>query len=101
MLALAWALATEPDPALRDPGPALRFAEEGVEGMSPPDARALATLAAANAAAGDFDAALERGQEALDMALRIGDPTLAQGIEAHLELYRQRRPYGTPFAPPR
>jgi len=96
MLALAWALATEPDPEIRDPGTALSLAENAVGLMSPPDPRALATLAAANAAAGDFDAAVARGREALDLARRIGEPTLAESIEVHLELYRQRRPYVTP-----
>jgi Flp pilus assembly protein TadD len=93
MLALAWALATEPDRQLRDPGTAVRLARDAIAVMAPPDARALATLAAAHAAAGDFDAALTRGREALDLARRTGDATMVLGIDAHLELYRARRPY--------
>jgi tetratricopeptide (TPR) repeat protein len=93
MLALAWALATEPDPDIRDPGTALRLAQDAIGIMSPPDPRALATLAAAHAAAGDFVAGVATGQDALDLARRTGDTTLAQSIEVHLELYRQGRPY--------
>jgi tetratricopeptide (TPR) repeat protein len=93
MLALAWALATDPDPEIRDPGTAIRLAEDAISAMDPPDPRALATLAAAHAATGDFDAAIARGREALDFARRIGDTTLARSIEAHLELYAEGRPY--------
>ncbi|HUE96641.1 MAG TPA: tetratricopeptide repeat protein, partial [Longimicrobiaceae bacterium] len=93
MLGLAWALATGADPDFQDPRTALRLAEDAIGLMDPPDPRALATLAAAHAAAGEFDAAVARGREALDLARRIGEPSLARSIEAHLELYRQARPY--------
>lgn len=93
MLALAWALATEPDPELRDAPSALRLTNDAMELLSSPDARALATLAAANASAGDFDAAVSRGEEALGLARRAGQAALARSVEVHLELYRRGRPY--------
>jgi tetratricopeptide (TPR) repeat protein len=93
MLALAWALATEPDPGVRDPATAVRLAQNATGLLDPPHPLALATLAAAYAAAGDFVAGMATAQDALDLARRTRDPTLAQSIEVHLELYRQGRPY--------
>ena len=93
ILALAWALATEPDPEVRDPATALRLAQNATGLLAPPHPRALATLAAAQAAAGDLDAALATGQDALDLARRSGDMTLARSIEFHLRRYREGRPY--------
>ena len=57
------------------------------------DARALDVLAAAYAAAGDFD----RAQDLAANALRLlpAEP-LAAEIRQRLDLYRQRRPYIAP-----
>jgi tetratricopeptide (TPR) repeat protein len=93
MLALAWALATEPDPEVRDPATALRLAQNASGLLDSSHPRSLATLAAAHAAAGDLAAALAAGQDALDLARRVGDTTLARSIEVHLARYREGRPY--------
>ena len=85
---LAWMLATAPDPALRDPERAVGLAEETLA-VAPQDAGALDTLAAAHAASGRFDRALELARRARD----AGDPREAADIEARIALYRQRRPY--------
>ena len=55
---LAWLLATAPDAALRDATQAIRFAEQAADLTGRQDASALDILAAAYAAAGQFDRAV-------------------------------------------
>jgi Flp pilus assembly protein TadD len=90
---VSWALATGPNPSPRDVGDAVDAAERvaGLTGRR--DARALDVLAAAYAAAGEFD----RAQDAAAAALRLlpAEP-LAAEIRQRLDLYRQRRPYVAP-----
>ncbi len=85
---LSWALATAPNPSPRDVADALDAAERAAGLTARRDARALDVLAAAYAAAGDFD----RAQNAAAAALRLlpAEP-LATEIRQRLELYRQRR----------
>lgn len=61
---LAWLLATCPEEAIRDPERAIELGETAVE-MAPEDGRFLDTLAAAYAAAGQFEKATETGLEAV------------------------------------
>ena len=90
---LAWLLATAPDAAIRDAGRALRFAERAVNLTGRRDASALDILAAAYAAADQFDLAVATCEAALVMN---PDAALAGAIRAREELYRQRRPYRSP-----
>ena len=59
LVQLAWLLASARDAALRDPDQAMRIAERAVNLTARGDANALDVLAAAQAAAGRFDAAVE------------------------------------------
>ena len=90
---LAWLLATARDPALRDPTDAVRLAERAVALSGASDPAVLDTLAAAYAAAGRFDDAVQVGQRALQAAETRGTPALAEPLRARLALYRERRAY--------
>ena len=91
---LAWVLATGFHPSPREIGEAVDTAERVVGLTGRRDARGLDVLAAAYAAAGDF----ERAQNAATAALRLlsaAEP-LVTDIRQRLELYRQRRRYIAP-----
>ncbi len=91
---LAWVLATGFRPSPREIGEAVDTAERVVGLTGRRDARGLDVLAAAYAAAGDF----ERAQNAATAALRLlpaAEPLVAD-IRQRLELYRQRRRYIAP-----
>ena len=90
---LAWLLATAPDAALRDANQAIRFAEQAADLTRRQDASALDVLAAAYAAAGQFDRAVAVSQAALEMK---PDATLAAAIRRRQELYRQHKAYVSP-----
>jgi serine/threonine protein kinase len=66
---LAWALATSPDPALRDPMRAVSLAAQAVD-FAPTDGNAWNTLGAAQYRVGNWPASLEALEKA--MALRDG-----------------------------
>jgi len=93
LVQLAWLLASARDATLRDPDQAVRVAERAVNLTARRDANALDVLAAAQAAAGRFDAAVETAAAAL--ALSPPD-ALAGAIRQRQELFRQKRPYVTP-----
>ena len=91
-LELAWLLATSSDDSLRDPTRAVALASRGADLSSPADPTVLDVLAAAYAAAGDFDRAVATAQRALSLASQGDADTLRQ----RLQLYRQRRPLRIP-----
>ncbi len=96
----AWTLATHPSAAVRDPAAAMRLAEEAVAlaGESP-DPLSLDVLAAAYAAAGDFQRAVTSAERAIAAAERAGPrgEALVPALAARLALYVERRAY---IAPP-
>ena len=65
---LAWALATSPDPAGRQPEEALRLAERGAQLTRPQTSVVLDVLAASLAAAGRFDEAIATAERAIALA---------------------------------
>lgn len=85
---LARILATAPDPRVRDGARAVRLALEVCERIGNSDPRALDTLAAAYAAAGQIDMARATASRALAAARSGGDQELAAQIEAHAKEYR-------------
>lgn len=93
MASLAWLLATATDAGLRDATQAIRFAEHAADLTGRSDAATLDVLAAAYAAAGQFDRAIAASQAAL--ALNPENP-LAAAIRQRQEQYRQRKPYVLP-----
>ncbi|MBX3412153.1 MAG: tetratricopeptide repeat protein [Pirellulales bacterium] len=94
--ALAWALATHPDPPRRDPTTALALAEKFVAREQHRNAAELDVLAAAYAAAGRFDDAERTAAEALALARSHQQAELATAIQSRLQLYRIQRPYVSP-----
>ena len=90
---LAWLLATAPDAALRDATEAIRLAEQAADLTGRQDASALDVLAAAYAAAGQFDRAVAVSEAALGMK---PDTALAAAIRRRQGLYRQHQPYVSP-----
>ena len=88
----AWLLATLPAP----PAPAaeaLRLARHAANLAVAPHPGILDTLAAAQAANGDFATARETARQALDLARANGDKAMAEDIARRLEQYRQEHPW--------
>ena len=99
---LAWILATQEDPKERDIEEAVRLAQRAQELAAQP--AILDTLAAAYAAGGRFEEAIETARQALAMASSSGETDLAGEISSRLQLYNLRRPYrqaGTGAGPSR
>ena len=90
---LAWLLATGQDEALRDPERAVQIAGDLVARTPEPSPKLLDTLAAAQAAAGDFDAAAHTLERALTLPDTAGDSALRSALSARLQLYRAGVPY--------
>ena len=87
---LAWVLATAPSAALRNPDEAVRLAAHAAELSDRRDADILDIVAAAEAAAGQFDAAVATCDAALALNPKT---TAAAAISQHASLYKQRRSY--------
>ena len=87
-------LAANPNAHVRDPDQAVRLAERASRLRQRDDVSVLDTLAAAYAAADQFDRAVVAARAALS-ALPAGarQSQLAASIQRRLELYIQRRPY--------
>ncbi|MBN1516200.1 tetratricopeptide repeat protein [Candidatus Sumerlaeota bacterium] len=77
---LAWILATAPHPDIRDPQDAILKARRACELTSFQYSNFLYTLAAACESAGQSDAAMEYGSQALDLAQAEGQDGLARAI---------------------
>ncbi len=90
---LAWILATNQDPAIRNGAEAVMIAERSVRASSEPGYEQLDTLAAALAAAGRFEEAAATAQTALETAVANGKNSDAQQIRSRLARYRDRMPY--------
>ncbi len=91
---LAWMLATCPSPALRDPARAVALAQALVEAQTDaPEPRALDTLAAARAAAGDTARAAEIAERATAAAQAQGEAALASAIAERRERYAAGESY--------
>jgi protein O-mannosyl-transferase len=89
--ALAWLLATSPDPAVRDGAEAVRTATRAAEVTGGRDPNVLDTRAAALAAAGRFAEAVEVARAAGELAESTGVDSLAAPIRARLAAYRSGR----------
>jgi tetratricopeptide (TPR) repeat protein len=89
---LAWVLATARDDSLRDPKRAIALATRAVALSGQDDPAVLDVLAAAYAAAGDF----ERAATIAERALSLTPLNEAEPLRVRLGLYRQRRPFRTP-----
>jgi tetratricopeptide (TPR) repeat protein len=95
---LAWLFATGPD-RLRDGRRAIEYATRACELTRWQNPDFIATLAAAHAAVGDFDKAIEHQQKALSSPEY--EKARGRAARERLELYRRRRPYYDPALFPR
>jgi tetratricopeptide (TPR) repeat protein len=90
---LAWVKATNEDARFRNPDEALSLALRAcsLTDYNQPDF--LDTLAAAYAAVGKFQDAVETAQKAVNIAQAAGKEELTRKIKEHLDLYLTGRPY--------
>jgi tetratricopeptide (TPR) repeat protein len=88
---LARCLATAPDPKIRDGKKALEEAKRALEMFKYKDGRLLDTAAAAYAAAGDFEKAVELQRLALDDSDFLKDDGPA--ARKRLQLYRDKKEF--------
>jgi tetratricopeptide (TPR) repeat protein len=87
---LAWILATAPDERFRDHQEALRLGTRAVMLTGRRDAASLDVLAAAYAANGDFEKAVETVGEAISVS---ASPALTERLLERRDLYINRRDY--------
>jgi len=93
LTSLAWSLATDPDPQLRNGAEAVVLAERACRLTSYNQAGALQALAAAYAETGRFTEALKWAEKAKDLAQGAGQKEFAQKLQAMSELFRAGSPY--------
>lgn len=89
---LAWLLATTRRDDLRSPPEALELAQEVIHGRTP-TSDDLAVLAAAYAATGDFDAAVQNVRRAISLATARHNAKAVQRFQRHLQRYQSATPY--------
>jgi tetratricopeptide (TPR) repeat protein len=85
----AWLLATCPDNSLRNPALAIERARQAVELGGQKDALSFDSLAAAQASAGDFTAAMQSIRKAIELAPADERDT----YQGRLALYQKAKPY--------
>ena len=90
---LAWRLATVSDDDLRDGRQAVALAEYVNDLRGGESCTELDTLAAAYAAVGRFEDAVEAAERALAIARQTDQDSLAGEIAERLDLFRQGKPY--------
>jgi len=90
---LAWVLATATEASVRDGAKAVEMAQHAVKLTGSREPNFLDTLAAAEAEAGQFSAAVETANQALALASRHDNTVLAEGIRARIRHYEARTPF--------
>ena len=90
---LAWLLATTKDPNISNAEEAVQLGEKVCELTDYKDAGILDTLAAAYAAAGKFDKAIETAEKAISISDNAGQKKLSKEIRSRLPLYKSGRAY--------
>ncbi len=92
LLNLAWRLATDADPKIRDGPEAVQYAERACTLTHYQKTEYIGTLAAAYAEAGQFDDAIETAEKAIASANAAGETNLLEKNRELLELYRAGHP---------
>ena len=90
---LAWMLATEPDPQLRNGREAGQLALRAAVAAGRNNPNALDTLAAAYAETGRFADAVRTAQSAVQAASAAGQTNLVAEINSRLRLYQSQHPF--------
>jgi len=97
---LAWSLATNPDPALRDGPRAVTLAEKACALADWQKTVFMGTLAAAYAESGRFDDAISTAQKACANATARGESNLLARNQELLARYQQHLPWHDPVPGP-
>jgi tetratricopeptide (TPR) repeat protein len=90
---LAWILASDPDPEVRDGAEAVRLAEQACELTQYREAVMASTLGAAYAEAGRFEQAVEMARKAEMLAVNAGNKELADKNKGMAQLFLARKPF--------
>ncbi len=90
---LAWIRATSKDDSLRRPEESLGLARQAAKLCDEKVPEVMDTLAAAYAAAGQFDRAVQVADKAIRLAESSDKIALGNRIKKRLSLYEQRKPY--------
>lgn len=90
---LAWIMATSPDASRRNPKQALEYALRAYQADGDRPTEVLDALAAAYAATGDFQAAVQMQQRAIDRARKNPLDTRVPELQQRLALYKNQQPY--------
>ena len=90
---LAWIRATSSDAALRRPGQAVVLAKRARQLSGGRDPQAFDALAAAYAALGEFDTAVQVVRAGIQTADAGGQTLLSADMRERLQLYERRAPY--------
>jgi tetratricopeptide (TPR) repeat protein len=90
---LAWLRATNPHEQFRDGPEAVRLAERACQLTEYKEPKFVTTLAAALAAAGRFDEALQAAAKARDLAQSVGQKDLVKRNEELINLFTARQQY--------
>lgn len=98
--ALLWTLAASPDPSVRSPAEAAALATRLLGDVAQPTPDLLDAAAAASAANGDFQRAIDLAREAEALARKAGDHAHASRIAARRRLYEAGQPFVRPSAAP-
>lgn len=89
----AWIMAVSTNPALRNGPRALEYAVRAVQILGEKNPAVLATLAAAQAEAGDFGKAVASAEKTLALAREEGDTNRITQYEQRLARFREGRPW--------
>ena len=96
---LAWLLATTSEPSIRNGKKAVELAERANRLANGENLGVLHTLAAAQAAAGDFAAARSSVVKAMELARIGGGPELVAQLDGELKRYAAGLPFQQPTTP--
>jgi len=90
---LAWLLATNPDPSIRNGAEAVKLAEHANALAKTPDPRLLEALDAAYAEAGRFEDAIRTAEKVRDLAAAAKEQDVAVHAAQRIALYKAGKPY--------
>ena len=94
---LAWLLATSSEPALQKPKEALELAAKAANITKGAEPRVLDTLAAAQAAGGDFESAIKTIDRAIALAQQRKDTALTADLQTRRKAYASGNPFRTSY----
>jgi protein O-mannosyl-transferase len=90
---LAWVLATESDPKIRDVSESIRLGRTACQETHFDNPMYLDTLAVALSEGGQFAEAVAQTRRAIEIAQAQHEPNLVRELENHLARYLEKRPY--------